>query len=66
MTLRDISILNFKNIAEASLDFSDNVNCFIGDNGMGKTNLLDAIYSLVFVKAIPGRATRRCCGMVPT
>ena len=55
MTLRDISILNFKNIAEASLDFSDNVNCFIGDNGMGKTNLLDAIYYLSFCKSYTGQ-----------
>lgn len=55
MTLRNISILNFKNIAEASLDFSDNVNCFIGDNGMGKTNLLDAIYYLSFCKSYTGQ-----------
>ena len=32
MTLRNISILNFKNIAEAALDFSGGVNCFIGGN----------------------------------
>ena len=54
MTLRSLSILNFKNIAEAALDFSDNVNCFIGDNGMGKTNLLDAIYYLSFCKSCAG------------
>ncbi len=51
MILRNISILNFKNIAETMLDFSGNVNCFIGDNGMGKTNLLDAIYYLSFCKS---------------
>ena len=54
MILRSISILNFKNIAEAALDFSENVNCFIGDNGMGKTNLLDAIYYLSFCKSHAG------------
>lgn len=54
MILRNISILNFKNIAETSLDFSNNVNCFIGDNGMGKTNLLDAIYYLSFCKSYTG------------
>lgn len=54
MTLRNISILNFKNIAEAALDFSGGVNCFIGDNGMGKTNLLDAVYYLSFCKSYAG------------
>ena len=54
MTLRNISILNFKNIAEAALDFSGGVNCFIGDNGMGKTNLLDAVYYLSFCKSYTG------------
>ena len=44
MILNSLSILNYKNIAEASLSFSDKVNCFLGNNGMGKTNLLDAIY----------------------
>lgn len=46
MILNSLSILNYKNIAEASLTFSDKVNCFLGNNGMGKTNLLDAIYYL--------------------
>lgn len=46
MILNSLSILNYKNIAEASLSFSDKVNCFLGNNGMGKTNLLDAIYYL--------------------
>ena len=51
MNLEQLSILNYKNIAEASLAFSPNVNCFIGDNGMGKTNILDAIYYLSFCKS---------------
>lgn len=51
MTLSSISILNFKNIVESSLNFSSNLNCFIGDNGMGKTNILDAIYYLSFCKS---------------
>ena len=46
MILNSLSILNFKNIADASLSFSEKVNCFIGNNGMGKTNILDAIYYL--------------------
>lgn len=51
MTLSSISILNFKNIVESSMSFSSNLNCFIGDNGMGKTNILDAIYYLSFCKS---------------
>jgi len=46
MILNNITINNYKNIAEAQLDFSPNVNCLIGNNGMGKTNVLDAIYYL--------------------
>ena len=51
MLLKQISILNYKNLAEADLHFSDKVNCFVGFNGMGKTNLLDAIYYLSFCKS---------------
>ncbi len=48
MFLRQLSILNYKNISDASLGFSSKINCFIGDNGEGKTNLLDAVYFLSF------------------
>ena len=48
MILKNISILNYKNISEAKLDFSKKFNCFIGNNGEGKTNLLDAVYYLSF------------------
>lgn len=51
MTLRELHILNYKNIREANLAFSDNINCFVGLNGQGKTNLLDAIYLLSFTKS---------------
>ncbi len=51
MILDSISIVNYKNIAEARLEFSPNVNCLIGDNGMGKTNILDAVYYLSFCKS---------------
>jgi DNA replication and repair protein RecF len=51
MHLSALSILNYKNIREASLVFSPKINCFIGNNGMGKTNLLDAIYYLSFCKS---------------
>lgn len=51
MRLTSISILNYKNIPEANLTFSPKINCFIGNNGMGKTNILDAIYYLSFCKS---------------
>ena len=51
MQLERISIINYKNIEEAELEFSPNVNCFVGMNGMGKTNLLDAVYYLSFCKS---------------
>lgn len=51
MRLNSLSILNYKNIREAELLFSPKINCFIGNNGMGKTNLLDAIYFLSFCKS---------------
>ena len=51
MILKKISILNFKNIREATLELSPNLNCFLGHNGEGKTNLLDAVYYLSFCRS---------------
>jgi DNA replication and repair protein RecF len=51
MHLNNLSLVNFKNYSEANLEFSEGINCFVGDNGMGKTNLLDAIYYLSFCKS---------------
>lgn len=51
MQIESLSILNYKNIAEAELHFSPQINCLIGDNGMGKTNILDALYFLSFCKS---------------
>lgn len=51
MKLQNISILNYKNLEQVELDFSAKINCIVGDNGMGKTNLLDAIYYLSFCKS---------------
>ena len=51
MILNRLSILNFKNIAQADLELSSGINCFLGNNGMGKTNLLDAVYYLSFCKS---------------
>lgn len=54
MILKELSILNYKNIESASLEFSPKINCFVGDNGEGKTNLLDAIYFLSFCHSMFG------------
>lgn len=48
MILEHLSIINYKNIQEATLELSPNINCFIGHNGAGKTNVLDAVYFLSF------------------
>ena len=48
MILERLSIINYKNIEEATLKLSPKINCFIGHNGAGKTNVLDAVYFLSF------------------
>lgn len=54
MYLKSLSITNFKNIEEARLEFSTGVNGLLGNNGMGKSNLLDAIYFLSFCRSFTG------------
>ena len=51
MLLQSLNILNYRNIREASLEFAPKLNCFVGLNGQGKTNVLDAIYLLSFAKS---------------
>lgn len=51
MIIKHISVLNYKNLAEVEIDLSSKLNCFLGENGMGKTNILDAIYYLSFCKS---------------
>ena len=51
MILKKLSILNYKNIQQLEILFSPKMNCFFGNNGMGKTNLLDAVYYLSFCKS---------------
>jgi DNA replication and repair protein RecF len=48
MILEKLSLINYKNIQTATLELSPKINCFIGQNGVGKTNVLDAIYYLSF------------------
>ncbi len=51
MHLKSLSLLNYKNIESRKLDFDPRINCFVGNNGVGKTNVLDAIYHLSFGKS---------------
>lgn len=51
MFLQTLKLVNFKNYEEAEFSFSSKINCFIGNNGAGKTNILDAIYYLSFCKS---------------
>jgi DNA replication and repair protein RecF len=60
MKLDHLSVLHYKNIEAAELDFSAGVNCFVGKNGMGKTNLLDAIYRLSFCKSMGAITDAQC------
>ncbi|MDE6508302.1 MAG: DNA replication and repair protein RecF [Alistipes sp.] len=51
MRLKKLSLLNFKNIARQELSFCRGVNCLVGDNGAGKTNVVDAVYYLSMCKS---------------
>ncbi|TJY36272.1 DNA replication/repair protein RecF [Pontimicrobium aquaticum] len=51
MVLKTLSILNYKNFDSKTFNFDSKINCFVGANGIGKTNILDAIYHLSFGKS---------------
>lgn len=51
MKIKNLSIYHYRNIEELSFDCNESVNCLIGKNGVGKTNILDAIYYLSFCKS---------------
>jgi len=51
MFLKKLSLLNYKNFSSQDFDFDAKINCFVGNNGIGKTNILDAIYHLSFSKS---------------
>jgi DNA replication and repair protein RecF len=50
MHIKRLKLRNFKNLKEKDFVFSPNINCFLGNNGVGKTNVLDAIHYLSFCK----------------
>jgi len=51
MKLKSLSVVNYKNIASKHMELDPKINCFVGKNGVGKTNVLDAIYHLSFGKS---------------
>ena len=51
MKIRDIKLLNFRNYDDLKLEFSDNINIIIGNNGEGKTNILESVYVLSLTKS---------------
>ncbi len=51
MYLNKLTLTNFKNYDQADLEFSPRINCFVGNNGVGKTNILDAIHYLSLTKS---------------
>lgn len=55
MILNRLTLVNYKNIADARLEFAPKLNCLIGNNGMGKTNVLDAIYYLSLCRSHTGQ-----------
>lgn len=60
MYLKKLSILGFKNVREASLEFSSRITCFVGDNGAGKTNVLDSVYYLSMCKGAVTMTDSQC------
>ena len=51
MHLKQLSLVNYRNFESRDFVFDNKINCFVGDNGMGKTNILDAIYHLALGKS---------------
>lgn len=54
MIIKELSLINFKNHPERNFDFSPQINCFVGNNGVGKTNILDALHYLSVAKSFLG------------
>jgi len=51
MYIKNLELVNYKNIEQLTLELSSGINCFVGNNGVGKTNILDSIYYLSFCKS---------------
>ncbi len=59
MILRQLSVVGFKNLESTSLQFSEGINCLVGDNGAGKTNVLDAVHYLSMCRSSLGGTDRQ-------
>ena len=51
MYLEKLTLTNFKNYGQTEMKFSPRINCIVGNNGVGKTNILDAIHYLSLTKS---------------
>ena len=60
MRLDRLSIINFKNIESEDITLSSGINCFVGDNGAGKTNILDAVHCLAFARSMHTLTDAQC------
>lgn len=60
MILDKLSIINFKNIRDERLELSAGINCFVGDNGAGKTNIMDAVNYLALAKSMHTISDSQC------
>lgn len=63
MHLETLHLINFKSYLEVNLHFSTRINVFVGKNGSGKTNLLDAIYYLGFTKSAFSSSDQQCISL---
>lgn len=60
MRLKKLSLINFKNLAQQEIVFGQSINCFVGDNGTCKTNIVDAIHYLSLCKSALGMSDSQC------
>ena len=60
MYLTRLSLLNFKNLAQEELELDKGFNCFVGDNGTCKTNIIDAVYYLSMCKSALAMTDSQC------
>jgi DNA replication and repair protein RecF len=60
LILNKLSLVNYKNFDEKSFELDNKINCFVGDNGVGKTNVLDSIYHLAMTKSYFHSISTQC------
>ena len=59
MVLKSLSLIHYKNFESIEFDFDEKINCIVGENGKGKTNILDSIYHLAYTKSYFNPVTRQ-------